>query len=255
MTSMIILLTSCVSSKEITYFQTEEKNIDPIITEIINQYTPRIQTGDILSVTVSSISPEANEMFNPYKDISSSFTSQSTQYNLPPVMGFLVDQNGKVNLPMIGEIYVKDLTTEEARSRITKNLENYLVSPTVNVRIANYKVFAMGEFTRPGAYSIPNEIVTIPQLVSMAGDLTIYGKRDNILIVREEDGKRTFARVDLRNREVFNSDYYYLKPNDIIYVEAKKSKATSTDVLYQLTPIVLSALTFILTVARFFTND
>ena len=251
---LTLILTSCVSSKEITYFQTRQEKIDPEVTEIINQYTPRIQSGDVLSVLVSSISKEANEMFNPYAQ--STPPSENTGTIAPkPVVGFLVDNAGYVKLPMIGMLKVSDLTTEEARLLITNNLEKYLVSPTVNVRIANYKVSVLGEVARPATYTIPNEIMTIPQILALAGDLTIYGKRENILVIREENGKRIFARIDLRSRDLFNSDYYYLHPNDIVYVETKKSKATSTDVVYQLTPVMLSALTFVLTIARFFTND
>ena len=250
---IVLFATSCVKSKDLTYFQPENDSIDYEVTEIVNQFVPQIQSGDILSISVSSISPDASEMFNPIQ--------QQTQYQQSvgtiapnPAIGFLVDASGNVQLPLVGNVTVKGLTTEEARILISKKLEKYLISPTVNIRIANYRISILGEVTRPATYTIPNEIITLPQAIALAGDLTIYGKRNNIMVIREEAGKRTFARIDIRDRNMFNSDYYYLRPNDIVYVEAKKSKATSTELVYQLSGTVLSALTFVLTVASFFTK-
>ncbi|MCD7973939.1 MAG: polysaccharide export protein [Candidatus Azobacteroides sp.] len=190
-------------------------------------------------------------MFNPYSQPSNYQQTAGTIAPMP-IIGFLVDVNGNVKLPMVGDVKVSGLTTEEATLVITELLEKYLISPTVNVRIANFKISVLGEVARPAVYTIPNEIITLPQALSLAGDLTIYGKRENILIIREENGKRTFARLDIRDRKIFDSEYYYLHPNDIVYVETKSSKATSTDLVYQLSSVVLTSLTFLLTVARFF---
>jgi len=246
-TPCVLLLASCVSKEKIVYFQPVNGSDDPAVMEITNSYKPVIREGDILTIMVSSISKEASEMFNPYSQALS--YQQSVGSIAPtPVIGFLVDKSGNIQLPMVGTLSVKGLTTEETAALITKELEKYLISPTVNVRIANYKISILGEVARPADYTIPNEKVTIPQALAWAGDLTIYGKRDNILIIREENGKRTFARVDIRNRDIFNSEYYYLHPNDIVYVEPKTSKATSSETIYQLTPIVLSALTFLITI-------
>ncbi len=249
----IFVLSSCVSRKEITYFQPVDENTDSTVTEIANTYIPRIQEGDILSIAVSSISKEANEMFNPYPAASVNAMYQSAGTIAPaPAIGFLVDKSGNIQLPMVGSLYVKGMTITEATNKITAELEKYLKSPTVNIYIANYKVSVLGEVARPAVYTIPNEIMTLPQAIAFAGDLTVYGRRDNILIIREENGKRIFTRVDLRNRDIFDSDYYYLRPNDIVYVEAKKSKAMGTDQLYLLTPIVMSTLTLVLTLVNVF---
>lgn len=245
----ILLLGSCVSKEKIVYFQSASETDDPMVTEITNSYKPTIREGDILTIIVSSISKEANDMFNPYTQALP--YQQSVGTIAPtPVIGFLVDKSGNIQLPMVGTLSVKDLTTEEATALISKELEKYLISPTVNVRIANYKISVLGEVVRPADYTIPNEKITLPQALALAGDLTVFGKRENILIIREENGKRTFARVDIRDREMFNSEYYYLHPNDIVYVEPKTSKATSSETVYQLTPIILSALTFLITVVN-----
>ena len=250
---LVFTLSSCVSEKKITYFQPAENTTDPVVAEIINTYTPRIQEGDILNVMVSSISKEANEMFNPHPASTNMYFNQTAGTTAPqPAVGFWVDENGNIELPMVGNMHVKGMTIPEVTSALTKELNKYLKSPTVNVLIANFKVTVLGEVNRPAVYTVPNETMTLPQAIAYAGDLTIYGKRENILIIREGPGKRTFARVNLLGRDVFNSEYYYLRPNDIVYIESKGSKATSTDLAFQVTPIVLASLTFLLTIAGFF---
>jgi len=253
----VFVLSSCVSEKNTTYFQPADKTTDPVVMEIINSYTARIREGDILNIMVSSINKDANVMFNPHPGGMNMYNNQTAGSTAPqPAVGFLVDEKGNIQLPMIGEIYVKGMTIVELTVALTKELEKrYLMSPTVNVLIANFKVSVFGEVNRPAVYTVPNERMTLPEAIAYAGDLTVYGKRENILIIREANGQRTFARVDLRSRDVFNSEYYYLHPNDIVYVEAKKSKATSTDLVYQLTPIVLTSLTFLMTVAGFFLKN
>lgn len=246
----LLFTTSCVKSKDITYFQPENDSIDPQVTEIVNQFVLKIQPGDILSIRVNSLSPDASSIFNPLPQSSSAF-QQSVGIIAPnPVIGYLVDNSGKITIPLVGDVIVKDLTTEEVRIFLEKELEKYLISPTINVRVANFKISVLGEVGRPATYTIPNEAITLPEALALAGDLTIYGKRENILVIREKDGKRTFARIDLRNRNFFNSDYYYLHPNDVVYVEAKPSKATGTELIYQLSGTILSALTFVLTIVN-----
>ncbi|MDQ3190398.1 MAG: polysaccharide biosynthesis/export family protein [Bacteroidota bacterium] len=243
------LMTSCVSQKEVTYFQANDKNSDLQQQEIKEKFIARLQAGDILGIMVSSLSPEANAMFNPYPAALAG-QIQNVSSNAPlPAIGFLVDETGEVALPLTGKIKVAGLSTKEATDLITNKLEQYLVQPTVNVRILNFKISILGEVARPSVYTIPNEKITLPEALSLAGDLTIFGKRNNILVIREIDGKREFARLDLTKRDFFNSPYYYLKANDVIYVEAGKGRYTATDRVVQLAPIFISALTLITVVS------
>lgn len=235
------LVTSCVSQKEIVYFQTDQEMDGQA--DILNSHTAKIQPGDILSVMVSSLSAEASAMFNPYQLMNQGIQRETPQANAPAAAhGYLVDQDGMISLPLIGQLKLGGLTTAEANTLITQKLDKYLQQPTVNLRILNFKVSVLGEVARPSVYTIPNEKITLPEAISLAGDLTIYGKRNNVMLIREVNGKREFARIDLTKRDLFNSPYYYLHTNDVIYVEPTKGKVTSSDRTIQLAPIVLSGL-------------
>ncbi|TZF84458.1 polysaccharide export protein [Pedobacter sp. BS3] len=240
-------LASCVSQKKVTYFQAGEPGKDKQSIDSCEKYIATIQPGDILSILVSSISPEASAMFNPYLPFSTNITSQQTvQSNSPgPATGYLVNEAGDITIPLIGKLKVAGFTTTEVTGRITAQLNKYLEQPTVNVRILNFKISVLGEVSRPAVYTIPNEQVTLPEAIAMAGDLTIYGKRDNILLIRETAGKKQFNRIDLTKRDVFRSPCYYLKTNDVIYVEPTKSKATARDRSVQLAPMILSGLSLL----------
>lgn len=214
--------------------------------EIKNTFSIKIQSGDILSVLVSSLSPEASSMFNPHNTMVAGVAVTQPQPNAPSAaMGYLVDDEGFINLPLVGKLKVKDLTTIEAKALITEKLDKFLQQPTVNLRISNFKVSVLGEVNKPSVYTVPNEKISLPEALSLAGDLTIYGKRQNILIIRETNGKREFARIDLRKRDFFNSPFYYLQPNDIVYVEPTKGRITSSDRTIQLAPIIISGLTLL----------
>jgi len=240
-----VLFTSCVNQRAISYFQPINENSDTVSSGYLPKYTLRLKPGDIINVGVSSISPEANTMFNPYYIMQQISNQNSQTNNISPAIGYMIDDDGAISLPMIGKIIVSGLSTKEASEQIVQKLEKYLINPTVNIRMLNYSVSVLGEVARPSVYNIPNERATIPEVLSLAGDLTIYAKRDNVLVIREKDGKREFARVDLTSRNVFNSPYYYLQPNDVIYVEPGKGKTTSTSRTVQLAPTIISALSLI----------
>ncbi len=238
-----VSVTSCVTRKEITYFQPETEGSDLEKREIQEKFVIKLQPGDILNIRVNSLSPEANEMFNIFPETQSSTQNQTNGANA--AIGFMVDAEGNISLPLAGKIIVGGLSTEAAASLITEKLEKYLQQPTVNVRLVNFKISVLGEVIKPSVYNIANERITLPEAIALAGDLTIYGKRQNILIIREVDGKREFARVDLTQREFLASSYYYLRPNDIVYVEPLKGKLTTTSRAVQLAPIYISLLTFL----------
>ncbi|MNS33946.1 Polysaccharide biosynthesis/export protein [compost metagenome] len=240
----IFCSTSCVNKKEIVYFQPKVGETEIEHQLIKQKFNAKIQSGDILGIMVNSISAEANAMFNPYASIPT--MQQAAQTTAPlPAVGYLADNNGEITIPLVGKVKVTDLTTQEAADVLTEKLNKYLVEPTVNVRILNFKVSVLGEVNRPAVYTVPNERITLPEAIALAGDLSIYGQRKNIMVIRETNGERIFAHVDLTKRDVFNSPYYYLHPNDVIYIEPGTGKITSTDRTYQLAPMIISALSLL----------
>jgi len=241
---LVLSLAACRTTKDITYFQPAVPGLDQLVLQLGEIYTPRIQSGDILSIVVSSLNKEANEMFNPIPLTNN--MQQRLAGVLQPAYGFRVDSTGYISLPLLGNLKAQGLTTDEFAGQLTNELNKYLESPTVVVRLANFQISVLGEVARPSVYNIPNEKITLPEAIALAGDIGIYGKRNNVLIIREEGNHRTFARVDMTGRDFFFSPYYYLHPGDIVYVEATGGKITATDRIYQLTPIIISSASFLL---------
>lgn len=242
-----VLFTSCLSQKEVVYFQELPDNTQQ--GRGMQAYVPLIQSGDILSVVVGSLNPEANEIFNVRNTATAahlnySQTGGGASGRVQPV-GYLVDEEGNIEVPLIGKVKVDGTTTELAAQNIRILLNKYLKEPSVAVRLVSFKISVLGEVRSPSIYIVPEEKITLPQALSLAGDLTIYGRRDNITVIREENGVRTYGRIDLRSREVFDSPYYYLHKNDVIYVEPTKAKVTSSDRTLQILPLVLSSLSVI----------
>ncbi len=250
----LFFLASCVNQKQIAYFQKAVNQSDTVA--VAQAYIPKIQAGDILAIPVSSLNPVASSFFNPFSsmpvtnDNSGAANSASSGVPAPALVqaaapGYLVDASGNIEFPKIGTIKMAGLTTIQATKTITDSLKHYLKEPTVNVRFLNYKISVLGEVLRPSVYLIPNESITLPEALSLAGDMTIFGKRDNVLIIRDENGKKVFGRVDLTTRDVYKSPYYYLHANDVVYVEPNSGRIAQTDKTFQILPLVLSAMSFI----------
>lgn len=228
---VLILSESCMTRKDISYFQDLEDSVS--IQKITRDFEAVIQTGDIISIHVTSLSQEASSFFNVVGENGDQQVANT----------YLVDAGGNIEMPLIGTVKVRDLTTEQAKDSIKSKLDKYLSNPTVNLRIRNFKVTVLGEVKTPGVYTIPNEKITLVEAIGLAGDLTIFGKRVDVLVIREKDGERKFYKVDLRSKEIFESDIYYLHSNDIVYVEPGKGKIASADAWYRILPIVFSGLT------------
>ncbi|RZK00744.1 MAG: hypothetical protein EOO43_25070, partial [Flavobacterium sp.] len=137
--------------------------------------------------------------------------------------------DGTVDVPVLGRIKLSGLTTSEARDAVKLTAKNFFANPTIDVRFANFRITVIGEVSKPASYIIPNEQVSVLDAIGYAGDLTIYGKRENVLIVRDQDGKKEFARLNLNSSDIFNSPFYYLKQNDVVYVEPNKAKASANN--------------------------
>lgn len=246
------LISSCgVKYKSVPYFQ--DLPADSIIQEQIkNQTTLKIQKEDILAITVSSLNPEAAAIFN----LGNTSSNQSTTgANLDPRLtanGFMVDQNGAIQLPLVGNVQVEGLTTMAARQIIQEKLLQYLKEPVVSLRLVNFKISVLGDVSKPGVYPVQNERVSVSEALSMAGDLTITAVRDNVLLIREAQGKREYVRLNMQSKDLFNSPYYYLQNNDVLYVQPGNAKYSSVDSSYRNVSIIISALSVIaLLISRF----
>ncbi|GAB3906931.1 polysaccharide biosynthesis/export family protein [Mucilaginibacter boryungensis] len=223
--------------QNVSYFQNADHS--GYFEEKINNYAPfKIQSGDILGINVNSVNQEAASVFN----TSTNRVNGASPDAINPVYGFKVDVNGNVQLPLVGDMKVAGMTTDEVAKKLTSNLLPYLKNPIVNIRVLNFKVSVFGDVLRPNVYNIQNERININEVISLAGDLNITANRKNILLVREEDGKRMYYTIDLTKKDLFDSPYYYLHNNDVIYVDPDKTKYDTVSRSYKRTTITLSAL-------------
>lgn len=248
----VFFMSSCgVKYKTVPYF-TDLPQDSLIQEQIKNQTILKIQKNDILAITVSSLNPEASAIFNMG---TTSSIQGNVATNINPAItanGFMVDEKGAIQLPLIGAVQVEGLTTTAARELIQGKLITYLKEPVVSIRLVNFRVSVLGDVAKPGVYPVSNERVNVSEALSMAGDLTITATRNNVLLIRETDGKRQYIRLDMQSKELFNSPYYYLQNNDVLYIQPGNAKYASVDSSYRNVSIVLSALSVIaLIISRF----
>jgi len=235
----LLLLASCVNTGKAVYFNGVK---DTEFAGNAENLEPVIQENDLLSIAVTSLNPEASQLFN-VSNVSATQTS-SVSGSTVQASGYLVDQDGYIQFPFLGNIKAAGLTKKELQKTITAELirQKLLLDPIISIRYLNYRVSVLGEVARPSVLTIPNEKVTLLEALGLAGDLTIHAKRDNVLLIREEEGKKKIMRIDLTSDELFTSPNYYLKPNDIVYVEPSKAKVAGAGWANQWLPTVFSAL-------------
>jgi polysaccharide biosynthesis/export protein len=238
-----VCFSACVSTKDAVYFN----NIGSTEIKGINQsLEPIIQPNDLLSITISSLNPAASEVFNVSSSAAMRGMANATAHStVAPVIGYLVDQEGNVQLPLLGKTKAAGMTKKNFQDGIRNQLvqRKLLIEPVVDIRYLNYKISVLGEVARPSVLTIPNEKITLLEALGLAGDLTIYASRNNVLLIREEEGNKKLVRIDLTTNELFTSPYYYLKSNDIIYVEPNKTKIQGASNVRQWLPVVFSGLT------------
>ena len=224
--------------KNVSYFQNLDHN--GFHEENIDNYTPlKIQPGDLLGINViSSSNQEAASVFN----TSINRVAGTNPDVVNPVYGFKVDAGGNVQLPLVGNMKVAGMTTDQVAKDLTSNLLNYLKQPIVNVRILNFKISVFGDVLRPNVYNIQNERININEAISLAGDLNITANRKNALLIREEDGKRMYYTIDLTKKVLFDSPYYYLHNNDVLYIDPDKTKYDTVSRNYKRATLGLSVL-------------
>ncbi|MFC0514105.1 polysaccharide biosynthesis/export family protein [Mucilaginibacter angelicae] len=241
---LMVMLTSCANYKEKLYFQGLERNPE-MGYKITNFSPPTIQPGDVLALNVKSLNSDGSAIFNSGapttakgKDGSSSASSPSD--------GYLVNKDGEIQLPLVHGVKVGQLSLEEAAAVIKGKISSYLKEPEVTVALMNFKVSVLGDVAHPDVLSVTDERFSITDALSRAGDLTPTANRNNILLVREVDGKRKYINIDITSPRLFESPYYYLKSNDLIYVEPGKNKFASQSTLLKILPIVISIASLIL---------
>ncbi|MTE26553.1 polysaccharide biosynthesis/export family protein [Winogradskyella ouciana] len=218
---VLILVSSCASKKEVLYMQDAKTEGNGNV----NYSTATIQPNDILKITVETLVPEAAIPYNK----TSSQGNQPQSMQLLQLDGYLVSLDNTIKFPVLGDISTKNQTTKELEASIREQLVSggHLLNPTVNVRLVNAKVTILGEVNQPGTFSFTEQNITILQALGYAGDLTINGKRDDILITREIDGVRKVSHIDLTSAAFMNSEYYFIRPNDVIVVNPNTPKVKS----------------------------
>jgi len=235
------LFVACVSPKKMVYFQSEEVTQN----ELLKNYAPKIQVDDVLNIYVSALDAETATPFNIFQG--------GTQANTTKPITYLVDTEGTIAFPVLGNIKVIGFTTKELKAYLVGKLESYIKNPIVTIRLENFRITVLGEVKNPGAFNILSERISIPEAIGLAGDLTIQGKRNNILLVRNTDGNFEKIRIDLTNESLFNSPYYYLAQNDVIYVEPNKAKVNSSAVGSN-TGVILSSVSILITLITLLTR-
>lgn len=235
--SIVILTYSCKSPKNVAYFQPGLLDSNKYNSGISNSKL-LLQAGDMLSITVSSLNPQASQLFNQPNSITSSGSVAD---------GYFIQQNGTIQMPLIGSVKIIGLTIDGARDTIKNRLLKYLTDPFVQIKLMNFRVTVLGEVSRPGVLSVFNNKISLPEALGLSGDITIYGKRDNVLLIREKDGKKEYHYINISSRSFFDSPFYYLQQNDIIYVEPRKGKSAvaKNENFYRIAPTILGVLTFL----------
>ena len=225
----VFVLNSCASKKDVYYFQ----DIDNSISEIEFKFL-KIQPGDILDIQIRAYTPESVQIFSRQSTLS----SQQGQFQNRAIDGYLVGQNNMIILPMIGNISTENQTTQTLAIKIQEKLKPFVNDPSVNIRILNFRISVLGEVARPGTYTVLEERISMPQALGLAGDLTINGDRNHVLILRNNDGKKTNKIIDLTKSNFLKSPFYFLKQNDIIYVRPNNAKVKSSGIVGNASTIV-----------------
>lgn len=227
---LVVLLSSCGSTKNVAYLQNAQY-IDFEQSKYL--YDAKIMPKDVLSITISTVNPEAAKPFN--LSVPTMFSSSnSSLYTTGQLQSYLVDNNGCIDFPIVGLLKVGGLTKSDCEQLILSKIKPYLNEnerPVVTVRMSNYKISVLGEVARPGMFTVNNEKINILEALAQAGDLTIYGVRTNVKLIREDEtGKKQIYTLNLNDASIVNSPYYYLQQNDIVYVEPNKVKSRNSNV-------------------------
>lgn len=254
--SVIVLFSACKSTKNITYLQGAESLSGEQLAQNKQQFSATIKPNDLLKIVVSG--SEAAETYIPFNIMTSSSSTANAMWGQAVLQAYLVDSKGTIDFPVLGKLSVVNFTTDAVTKTITQKLRPYLKGDlVVTVRFSNYKVSVLGEVNRPGAYTVNDENINVLQALSMAGDLTIYGRRDVVKILREgADGQKSITTLNLNDKNLIFSPYFYLQQGDVVYVEPNKAKAkgsdigSATSILVSVASVIIGVASLIVTIAK-----
>ncbi len=236
--ALSLFVASCVPHKEVTYFNdlsgsqsgTLKTPIAPVL---------KLQPNDVVEIAISSISTDANLYFQKSgSDVDKKYAGNTYQ----------ISRNGTIDLPLVGSIEIAGKSTGEAEVLVKAALLTYLQKPSVNIRLISFEITVLGEVKMPGVFSIADGHVTVLEAIGYAGDLTIFGRRNNVLVIRSTSEGKEYFRVDLNSSDILNGDKFYLQNNDVIYIEPTKGLTSRDDNAYRILPLILSTLTFVVVV-------
>jgi len=239
-----LFLAGCGNSRSLMYFN-NLPDTAVYQTQAPPVPEPVIQSGDIVRIRVNSLNAETNRLFNTgtlQTDPQQARYASSDEGNTG-ADGYLVNTDGYISFPVAGQVKLAGLTIDQARVKIKELVEQYAKDAIINIRFSNFKITVVGEVNRPATFTVPNDRINIIEALGLAGDLTQYGKRDNILLIREQDGQRTLARINLNDKEALTSPYFYLKQNDVLYVQPTQYRDPSGDRTLRILTAVFSGMT------------
>ena len=240
---VLITLSSCASRKDLVYFQDEPLN-DQMILD--TKFELKYQTNDILTIDISALDPELAKPFN-LTAVSNNGGNLNAQANLIR-QTYLVDNDGNIEFPVLGTFAIGGMTRAQATAKLKEVLADYIKSPIVNIRLINFTVTVLGEVNKPGTYTVQDERISLPEALGLAGDLTIYGQRTNVFLIREVDGKKRFAKLDLTSINVVGSPLYYLAQNDVLVIEMNNAKVRQSS-YNQNSGVIIAAISTLVTIA------
>ena len=236
---VVLITTSCASRKELVYLQSGSN------TKELVSYEPVLQPDDVVMIVVSSENPEVAAPYN-----LKAITVQGDTENgigAQRMQTYILDKEGKIEFPLLGTISLSGLTKTQAVAKLKELLKDHVNDAVINFRILNFKITVLGEVQKPGTYPVTSERITLLEAIGMSGDLTIYGNRTNVLLIREKNGTKTMERIDLTKSDFLNSSAYYLSQNDVVYIEPNKTRINSSAIGPNLT-VGISALSLIVTI-------
>lgn len=244
-----LIFSSCSTANKTAYFR-DVSRTDVSRKALSEYFDPVVQTDDILTINIQTIDPRVMAPVN-----QSGAGVPSGASVLPAesgTTGFLVDKEGNIEMPMLGVVKVVGLTTSQIKELVRQKAATFYKSPTIQVRFSNFKITVLGEVAKPATYTIPNERISVLEAISLAGDLTIYGKRDDVMLIRHAGDYKEITHLDLNSSALISSPYFYLRQNDVLYVEPTKARASVNNApKMQFITIAIAVATLIVTAVRF----
>ncbi|SDS72562.1 polysaccharide export outer membrane protein [Maribacter dokdonensis] len=233
-----VFITSCASKQDVVYFQ-DAQEYETIISD--NSHVNTFKIDDVISINVSTLDSEASLPFNVFKGVMANGSR-------PEQLDYIIDKNGNIDFPVLGEIKIVGLTPEDTKNLLKEKLQPYLKDPIINIRLVNFTVTVLGNVNSPGTYPVNGEQITVLEAIGLANDLNIKGMRKNVLVIRDFNGTKVYTRIDLTTKEALNSPVYYLTQNDVVYVEPNNS-AIKTSSLDNRASIAISVASLLITTA------